>query len=243
MMRIQFRGQEIDGRLAELTGADGLDGSCMEVSVEGFAAISGGRVTGARLGPRTVRLDYAIVGDDPEEARRRVYDVFRLIRPGTLRVDTDAMSVTAQAYVSGIECGLWSRRQEMEVTLTCPDPWLYSRQERTFQRDGATQWTVRNDGEEVGFVAEVGRSGYIRIAGETDRLAWDATALAPSGTNLTVDTREGHRDLYYMDGTARVSCLSCVTEWAWPTFPHGDGYVRSTAAAGPLTIRERWGGL
>ena len=148
-------------------------------------------------------------------------------------------------YVSGIDCDIWSATQTVEVSIACPDPWLYSTTAKVYDPASASQWTVKNEGEEVGFVAQVKISGYVRIAGEDSKMAWDASADIPASTVLTLDTREGHRDLYYMDGTTRVSCLGYITEWHWPQMPHTttEGYVRSTAVNGTLTLTERRGAI
>lgn len=248
MMSIAFRDMEIDGRLARLTATEGLDAGCMETSVEQYAGMDGGRVSGSRMGARTVRLIYSIVGD-PEEARARLYEVFEPKRSGTLRITTRDKDVTARAVVGEVDCDPWSRKEELTVTLTCPDPWLYSVEERTYQPDNVNQWTItRNRGASVGFVAQVGRAGYVRFGGETRKLQWDASSVLAADAVLTLDMREGHRDLYIESGGARTSYLQYITEWYWQTCPHlpegRQGIVRSNGAAkGPLAIRERWAGI
>ena len=248
MMSIAFRDMEIDGRLARLTATEGLDAGCMETSVEQYAGMDGGRVSGSRMGARTVRLIYSIVGD-PEEARARLYEVFEPKRSGTLRITTRDKDVTARAVVGEVDCDPWSRKEELTVTLTCPDPWLYSVEERTYQPDNVNQWTItRNRGASVGFVAQVGRAGYVRFGGETRKLQWDASSVLAADAVLTLDMREGHRDLYIESGGARTSYLQYITEWYWQTCPHlpegRQGIVRSNGAAkDPLAIRERWAGI
>ena len=246
MISITYRGQTIDDDLARLTGSDGLDASSAEVLTEEYAVLDGAKVTGTRLGRREIVLTYAIVGD-PDEARARLRDVFRAKASATLEISTKAMTVVTEAYVSRVEYDLWSRRESVDVHLVCPDPWLYAKENKVFNLDtgSTTQWTVSNAGAEAGFVCQVGRSGYVRIAGQTPKLQWDASAVLSSTDVLTLDTREGHRDLYIESGGVRTSYIGYITEWNWPMIPHLPtvGYVRTTAGAGTLTVRERWVGV
>ena len=248
MIGVRFGGSEIEDGLARLVGTEGLDAGCCEVSVSPFAGMDGGSVTGIRLGARTIRLVYSIVGD-PETARARIYEVYEPKRSGTLRLTARDKDVTIQGYVSQVDCDLWSSKQEATVTLTCPDPWFYSVEEQTYEPDSANQWTItQNRGSSVGFVAQVGCWGYVRYGDESQRLAWDCSSVLPADAVLTLDMREGHRDLYIETDGVRTSYLQYVTEWYWQVCPHLPegrvGIVSSDGAvAGNLTVRERWAGL
>jgi len=246
MIGITFRDNEVDEKLVRLIGTEGLDAGCVETSVTPYAGIDGGAVSGIRLGTRTIRFVYAVIGE-PETARAMVYEVFEPKRAGTLRLATSDKTVTIRAYVGNVECDFWSQKEEITVTLTCPDPWFYNVEEQTYQPE-TNQWTItQNRGSSVGFVAQVKRSGYVRYGGETQRLAWDCSQILPTTAVLTLDMREGHRDLYIEENGVRTSYLQYVTEWYWQTCPHlpegRNGIVRSTAVAGTLTVRERWAGL
>ena len=248
MIGVRFRDLEIDDSLARLTGTEGLDAGCCEVSVSPYAGMDGGSITGLRLGARTIRLVYSIVGD-PETARARIYEVYEPKRSGVLRLTTRDKDVTIRGYVSQVDCDLWSSKQEATVTLTCPDPLFYNVEEQTYAPDSVNQWTItQNRGSAVGFVAQVGRSGYVRYGGETQKLSWDCSSVLSADAVLTLDMREGHRDLYIESGGVRTSYLQYITEGYWQTCPHLSegrlGIVRSNgAASGNLTVRERWAGL
>lgn len=245
MISIRYRAIEPDDKLVRLIGAEGLDASACEVTTEGYAMMDGASYTGARLGRRDIRLRYAVIGD-PEEARAHLYEIFELKAGGNLRVTTRDRVRTIYGYVEAIYCDQWKQQQEIEIALACPDPWFYDMDTDVYQGE-TNQWTTRNSGAPVGFVAQVGPAGYVRIAGSQTKLAWDASAEVPAGTVLTLDTREGHRDLYIESGGVRTSYLHTITEWAWFNVPHSfEGHVaivRCTAVAGTLTIRKRWAGI
>lgn len=240
MIRITYRGEEIGPWHGQLVGTDGLDASACKVESTDYASMDGAAFGAARMGRREVRLSYAL-SNAPEEARARIYEVFEPKSKGELGIRTEDKDLVAEAYVGAVECDPWARPQTAEVTLVCPDPWLYAREGRTFTavaEGGAYVWHVANRGASVGFVtnAYFKASGSVTAGGET--MTWSGAAA-----NMALDTREGSRDLFTL-GSARTSYVSAITAWAWPQVPHGDSTVtgaESTSHA--LTIRERWAGI
>ena len=260
MISIAFRGETrtVDESLAVLIGAEGLDASAVEAQTEEYASIDGARLAGVRASRRDVRLRYAIVGD-PEDARQELYRQYEPKTSGTLYVRTSKRSatspypmvprtLTAEAVAAGISFDPWARSQEAEVHLVCPDPWLYGQTKTVALTDSNRQWTTENDGMAVGFVAQVGRAGYVRtkltaIDGYERRVTWDASSVLASDAVLTLDTRDGHWDLYIEENGVRTSYIQYITEWDFDTIPHGTRGVRTTAGKGPLTFTERWLGI
>lgn len=241
MISIQYGGDSIARSLAVLTGTDGLDAQTAEAKAEQYAG-DGGRLAVARTGSRTIRLRYAVTGD-PEAARASVYQVFEPGKTAVLLI-TAGRTYQTEATVGAVEVDPWSRSQVMEVTLVCPDPWLYATADRVSEA-GSSEWRVTNDGASVGFVAQVGRSGNARIGlNGTEYIRWNASAVLTSSDVLTLDTREGHRDLYIEANGVRTSYAEYITGWDWERIPKGTNLrVRCTAVKGTLTIRERWAGI
>ncbi len=241
MMRVLFQGDEIGTYYADLIGADGLDASACKVEAKEYATLDGAPSATARMGRRDVRLRYALTSR-AEAARDRIYHVFPPKGEGQLRIMTDTKDLIAQAFVASIEVDPWASQQVMEVSLVCPDPWLYSRTEKSFTASvsgGTATWTVRNDGTTTGFLATgLAASGTASVG--TSSVTW---ANATSGMSL--DTREGSRDLFKPSGSARTSYLSSITAWGWPQIPFGEVTVEATVSASSpvLTIRERWAGI
>lgn len=242
MIRITYRGEEIEAEHGLLIGAVGLDASACKVDSTDYASMDGAAFAGARMGRRDVRLTYA-VGDEAEESRDRIYEVFEPKSKGTLGIKTDSKDLTAEAYVAAVDVDPWARPQTAEVTLVCPDPWLYARAERTFTATpsgGAYAWVVSNRGASVGFVtnAYFKASGSVTAGGET--IAWTGAAA-----NMALDTREGSRDIFTVGPhDAHTSYVSAITAWAWPQVPHGESTVTGAESAShTLTIRERWAGI
>lgn len=235
MIRITFKGEEIGPWHGQLVGTDGLDASACKVESTDYASMDGAAFGAARMGRREVRLSYAL-SNGPEEARARLYEVFEPKSKGKLGIRTEDKDLVAEAYVGAVECDPWARPQTAEVTLVCPDPWLYARADRTFanERIGTEYgWTVSNRGASVGFEADgLGSAGRVTAGGET--IAWSA----PVG-DLSLDTREGHRDLR----SSNASYVSSVTAWAWPQVPHGGSVVIGGLPGSYLAIRERWAGI
>lgn len=247
MMQIKFAGNDLADNGLILIKTDGLGASDGEISISEYASISGGIVAKSRIPSREITLTYAIVGSDPEEARITARQTYPMLKRGTLEIITPYKDVVTTAYVKRVECDLWQQSQQIDITLVCPDPYLYSTVSKTVPAE-TNQWSVVNEGEQVGCICQVSRTGYVRIAGSEDRLRWDASSVVTDpNAVLTLDMREGKRDLYYMDGTNKVSLLDYILEWNWFLLPHTpDGHlvlVRSNAVNGTLTFTERWLGI
>ena len=246
MIRITFKGEEIGPWHGQLVGADGLDASACKVESTDYASMDGAAFGAARMGRREVRLSYAL-SDEPEEARARIYEVFEPKSKGELGIRTEDKDLVAEAYVGAVECDPWARPQTVEVTLVCPDPWLYARQERQFPYETistgtgwtGTGWRVSNRGAPAGFVVVgLANEGSVWAGGE--RIRWSAS---DTGLVLQLDTREGSRDLYSSSG-GRTSYISAITTWAWPQVPHGESIVEGYSSTGDsLRLKERWAGI
>lgn len=240
MMPVTFRGDAPETSLARLVRAEGLDAGSAEVQTEAFAMMDGGALTGARMGARQVRLIYALVGDK-RQARRRIYEIFEPKTSGTLWMSVGERRLIAEAAVGSVEADPFSKKAQMEVSLTLPDPWLYNDEEDSYAAV-AGGWEVPNRGAAVGITALVGRAGYVELDGQ--RIAWDASSELASTAVLTLDTREGHRGLYLDSGGTRTGYSHALTAWEWSEIPHGGKIqIASDAPKGALTIRERWAGI
>ena len=260
LLRVAFRGSSrvVDPTKAVLIGADGLDASAVEAQTEEYATMDGARLAGVRASRRDIRLRYSLLGD-PEEARQEIYRQYEPKTSGTLYLTTSKRAstspyamvdrtLTAEATVAGVDFDPWARSQVMEVHLVCPDPWLYGQTKTVELTDSNRQWTTENDGMAVGFTAQVGRAGYVRtkltaIDGYERRVTWDASSVLASDAVLTLDTRDGHWDLYIEANGVRTSYIQYITEWDFDTIPHGTRGVRTTAGKGPLVFTERWLGI
>ena len=246
MISVSFKGSEIAN--AKLIRTEGLDASCAEDSMVEYSHLDGGRIAGLRLSIRTIRLIYSIASADAESARSEIMGLYEPKSKGILRVKTSVKDISVEAHVGAVDYDLWAMGQEVTVTLYCPDPWLYATESVTLEPASTTQWTVRvNRGVSVGFVAQVKPSGYVRIVGEDARLEWSIPAtVLPSTSVLTLDTREGHRDLYLESEGVRTSYVEYITAWDWLQIPHIISTavgIRGTVVAGNLEYRERWAGL
>ena len=203
MIRITFKGEEIGPWHGQLVGADGLDASACKVESTDYASMDGAAFGAARMGRREVRLSYAL-SDEPEEARARIYEVFEPKSKGELGIRTEDKDLVAEAYVGAVECDPWARPQTVEVTLVCPDPWLYARQERQFPYETistgtgwtGTGWRVSNRGAPAGFVVvglANGTVGYIATDKALDEGSYETQLCrhvrSPKGTGkLWADT-------------------------------------------------------
>lgn len=229
MMRISFDGKEPDGAI--LISADGLDAEG-KVSAEDYYQ-DGGSVR-VRLGVRTVRLVYA-VPESEDAVRKSLYEVYEFRKSGPLAVRTDGEIWTLTGEVSGIEGSRWARKETVEVTITCADPWLYGTP-ISMTGSGGT-WTAFNPGEETGFTASgLSASGTITTA--SGSASWN---VSDTVSNLTLRTDEGHRDLF--DAGTGESYIEDMDPIGFPTLAHGETEVVITGSAQSVTFIPRRSGL
>lgn len=226
-MRIKVDGKDLTG-CSEWQVADvqGLSPEDAVVTTSDRAWLDGAAVTGARIGPREITMQIFVDGD-PQEARLMLYEMLPLKGTVSLTIGTHLMEVQTAGVVKRVECDLFKQAQEVDVTIVCPDPYLYSPREREADSDGV----IRNPGLPVGIIAE-SDGGPVSDGTRTFSLTTTTTAYV-------LDSREGSRSVK-AQSTGASLIRNMAAGSAWPICGHGETVITGATSA---KIRPRWLGI
>ena len=147
----------------------------------------------------------------------------------SLRFVTPLREAVATGHVKRVECDLYARSQAVEITVLCPDPYLYAPE--PVQMEGGA---IANPGLPVGIVAE--GSGTTAISDGTRSFALTGVS---SSVVFVLDTREGSKSV--KNKTTGDSLMSKVASGSgWPTAGRGETTITGASSA---YIVPRWLGL
>ena len=107
---------------------DGISPGEVTVNSQDYAVLDGGVFNSSRMGTRTIDL-YFYYGFTPmiESARHRAYQYFPAKTQVRLDFLTDERNLSIWGYVEGNDTQIFSKQEEGQVTIVCPDPYFYEK--------------------------------------------------------------------------------------------------------------------
>ena len=97
----------------------------------------GGMFNSARLPSRNIVITLRYLWKDTiEEARQLSYKYFPLMKTVKLLIETDNRQAEVTGYVEGNEAELFTKDQEGDISIICPDPFFYSTEKSTIVFSG-----------------------------------------------------------------------------------------------------------
>ena len=108
---------------------DGISPGEVTVNSQDYAVLDGGVFNSSRMGTRTIDL-YFYYGFTPmiESARHRAYRYFPVKTEVRLDFLTDERNLSIWGYVEGNDTQIFSKQEEGQVTIVCPDPYFYEKE-------------------------------------------------------------------------------------------------------------------
>lgn len=105
-----------------------------EIYITPFGSIDGGLFAGARVPSRNIVLTLGMYNKENEDgtlssiedARRRLYNFFRIKDPVNLVFVTDTRISQANGYVESVDVDIFSDHEQATVSVICVDPWFHS---------------------------------------------------------------------------------------------------------------------
>ena len=112
---------------------DGITPSDVTVNSQDFAVIDGGVFNSSRIGTRNISL-YFYYGFTPqiESARHRAYRYFPVKEQVRLDFLTDERALSIWGWVEGNDTQIFSKQEEGQVDIVCPDPYFYEKDYTSF---------------------------------------------------------------------------------------------------------------
>lgn len=105
---------------------DGITPGNVTINSQDYAVIDGGVYNSSRMSTRTITLHF-YYGFTPqiESARHRAYRYFPVKEKVRLYFLTDERYLYIEGYVEENDTQIFSKQEEGQVTIVCPDPYFY----------------------------------------------------------------------------------------------------------------------
>lgn len=117
----------------ELTGINvknitGVTPMGAEIYITPFGSIDGGVFAGARVPSRNIVFTLGMLNNptDAEPSRMSVYNFFRIKDPINMIFYTGSRILQINGYTESVEADIFSKSEEVTVSIICVDPWFYS---------------------------------------------------------------------------------------------------------------------
>lgn len=105
---------------------EGLGPSKANINSTELATMDGSIFASARATERNILINlYMLPIPSVEEARQRTYKFFPVKKPVTLLVETDNRVVETIGYVESNEPVIFSKQENTQISIVCPDPYFY----------------------------------------------------------------------------------------------------------------------
>lgn len=259
-----------DGRpetdLVQIRNIDGLEPVKASVNTSLFGSVDGAAYTGASIPGRNIVLT---IHPNPdwhtwkyEDLRKLIYSYFMSKRPVRLVFYSDEdPPVEILGIVESVDNNIFSKDQEFNVSVICPDPYFVSKDPKVITgqtiRSGGAPRVVTYDGSvETGFRVKVSFSSgtaptTIGIQVGDPKISY-FNLTATVGSTLYVDMSSIAMQKYIQNvsiGSGVITnLLSKMQEGStWPLFQPGDNDFSVVTDQGvqdwELSFYERFGGL
>jgi hypothetical protein len=106
---------------------DGLGPCKATINTNEFASADGGIYNSARVSERNIVLSLKLLANPTIETSRQLsYKYFPIKKAVTLTIETDNRLCETVGYVESNEPDIFSKFETSQISIICPDPYLYS---------------------------------------------------------------------------------------------------------------------
>lgn len=110
-----------------ITNVEGIGPVEATINTTDYAALDGGFFNSSRVNNRNIVMTLRPMElPTVEETRHKIYRFFPVKRQVKIEVITDTRDVVAIGYVESADPVIFSKEEEVEVSIICPDPYFYS---------------------------------------------------------------------------------------------------------------------
>ena len=207
----------------------GLNPARAQINTVSTAGLDGARFNSSKLNTKNIVITIKINGN-AEQNRINLYNYFRTKEWCRFYYSNDSRDVFIDGYVEGVECGLFSRKEIMQISIICPSPYFNAMSEIITDISNTLKLFVFpfsiNEGEpipfseytenritrifndcesEIGVVIEItfgDEANAIIIKNTTTGEEFELDYAFEIGDVVTIDTNKGQKTVYLMrDGT------------------------------------------
>lgn len=112
-----------------VTDISGIGSPDTDVNMTNYATADGGLFTGTRAKPRQIIIKVQPIDSESKESietcRQKTYRYFPIKHEITLIFETDNHTLEIKGYISKNDPTIFSRNEEIQIDIQCPDPYFY----------------------------------------------------------------------------------------------------------------------
>ena len=122
------------GEVLTLTGIEpvyqvidikGLNPPHAQINTSTIVGLDGAVFNSSKLNTRNLVLTIKINGDI-EANRQQLYNYFRTKEKCTFYYSNNSLNVSIEGYVESLECGLFTKSEQAQISIICPYPYFKS---------------------------------------------------------------------------------------------------------------------
>lgn len=248
----------------DVLAVSGLNPAPANINTVAVSGIDGTRFNSARIGERNVVISLNIRGDI-ESNRIKLYKYFRVKRPIRVHYKNDHLNVFIDGYVDTFENNLFTKLQQPQISIICPNPYWKSITETDVDFDSITDlfefpFAIESAGVpfsdlasvtvtyfNAGDVATGGIITFTALANgvknpvfynRTNGTFFGLTYTMQSGDVITINTQQGEKGVTLLRGGVKTSIVnSRSTGSAWLVFDPGENEISYGADEGATALR------
>lgn len=217
-----------------VTSVTGINPPNANINTSELATMDGSVFNSAFLQNRNIVLTVYPNGNI-ESARLYLYNFFRTKKYVKLYFKNGTRNVWTEGRVESIAVDPYSDKENLQISVICPNPWLKDVTATEVTLSGAT--TVQNKSDdEVGIVATVTITGAAQgftLTNATNGQSFTVDYTFQSGDKLTLNTRRGEKRVSLLRSGSTINLLNYIDLGSkWVSLEIGNNTLSFTADSG-----------
>lgn len=219
----------------QLVSISGLNPPVATINTTGMAGADGSVFNSSKLGNRNIVIELQPI-NNVENARLLLYSCIKSKKYIKLYITTDNRELYTEGYVESIEVDLNANPQMIQVSIICPDPYLYDVDE-TEMPISTTDVNILNLGDsETGFITTFVMSGFVaglQLTNSTTNKSFKLRYAFQTADILTLNTMRGQKSISLLRGTETINLINYIEDdTEWPQLELGNNNISFSADSG-----------
>lgn len=235
---------KLNNYASALISVTGLNPPTADISTSPIATKDGSIFTNARAQNRNIVLTFATTGTNPESLRVSIYRVFKIKEPIALEIKTASRTANIDGYVESISADPFAKKQRLQVSIICPDPYFLSEEEShviIYPQSNIVTLSDTTHGAIFEITATGAITGGFTIGNTLTGEEFTVDGDYQTGDKITLDTRQGLKALTLTRNAVTTNILQYMnaTQHDWiQLVPLDNNYITLSSAS--LSGLVRW---
>lgn len=234
----------LNGAACSLINVTGLNPPAANIATSPIATKDGSIVTNAQARNRNIVLTFAPTNIKPESLRTSIYYIFKVKEPIALEITTGSRTANIAGYVESINADPFDRKQRIQISIICPDPYFLSAEEShviIYPGSNIVTLSDTTHGAIFEITCTSAVTGGVTIANTLTGETFTVDGDFASGDKITLDTRLGLKSLTLTHEGTTTNILNRMsnTDHDWlQLIPYDNNMI--TLSAATLSGLVRW---